>query len=113
MRRVLNRNLGGEQAGLTLVELLVGVTMGVIVLGAVGIDGDQRDEGPAEDQQERPEHHHRPLGHGAHDPRDPQRRRGRPTQSTASKVSFRTYVRHTACGSTVARRAAPRRSNAR
>jgi Tfp pilus assembly protein PilV len=102
VRRVLNRTLGGDQAGVTLVELLVGMTMGVIVLGAVGmmVISAMKDQPKITKRAQNIttarwvlERLTREIRNGvAVDP----------TKATASKVAFRTYVRHTACGSTVA-----------
>ena len=96
----MNRRLAGGEAGFTLVELLVGATMGVIVMGAVGslvisavraqpkISKTAQNISSARWVMERLT---RELRNGvAVDP----------TKATASTVSFRTYVRHTTCGST-------------
>ena len=83
MRRALARRLRGRvgEAGMTLIELLVGAAMGVIVIGGHRVDDDQRRQEPAADQREGADDLDRALGAGADDAGDPQRHRGRPRKS--------------------------------
>lgn len=98
MRGVLRRRLAvpGREAGFTLVELLVAMTMGVIVLGAVGslVVSAMRDQ-PKISQRAQSittarwvlERLTREIRNGV-----------KVDKATASSVSFETYVRRTACG---------------
>jgi Tfp pilus assembly protein PilW len=98
VRRALRRRLGGfhGEAGLTLVELLVASTMGVVVLGAVGsllISALRDQPGISQKavniQTERwvLERMTRELREGVV-----------VDKATASSVSFQTYVRDSTCG---------------
>ena len=101
MSRALRRRLGGlraEEAGLTLIELLVASAMGVVLMGAVGslVISAVRDQ-PA-------------ISRKAADVQTARYVMERITRelrngvvvdkATASSVSFQTYVRHSTCGGT-------------
>ncbi|HWO16310.1 MAG TPA: hypothetical protein VNM89_06310 [Solirubrobacterales bacterium] len=96
MRHALRGRLASEQAGLTLVELLVASAMGVVLLGAVGtmLVSAMRTQpkvskraANVSDARWVTERLTREIRNGIAVDR-----------MTASSVSFRTYVRRTACG---------------
>ncbi len=102
MKKALRKNwrrarLGGER-GFTLIELLVSMTMGVVVLGAVGslVVSAMRSQ-PAISERAQDistarwvlERLTREIRNGI-----------RVDKATSSSVSFETYVRHTTCGGT-------------
>jgi type II secretory pathway pseudopilin PulG len=103
MRRVLNSRLRGDrEGGYTLIELLVASMMGVIVLGAIGslVISAMRDQPMISERAQTIttarwvlERLTREIRNGI---------AVTPTRATAQEVSFRTYVRRTACGSGVA-----------
>lgn len=102
MRRALNSRLWGDrEGGYTLIELLVASTMGVVILGAVGslMISAMRDQPMISERAQTIttarwvlERLTRELRNGI---------AVTPTRATAQEVSFRTYVRRTACGSGV------------
>jgi prepilin-type N-terminal cleavage/methylation domain-containing protein len=96
MRRMLSRRLASEQAGFTLIELLVASAMGVVLLGAIGtmVVSAMRSQpkiskraANVSDARWVTERLTREIRNGIVVDR-----------SSATSVSFRTYVRRTACG---------------
>jgi len=86
----------GEEAGMTLVEMLVAMTMGVVVMGGVLILllGAMRSQPRIEKQTA-----HVQTARYAMERMTREIRNGiRIDKSTASSVSFEAFVRHTACG---------------
>jgi prepilin-type N-terminal cleavage/methylation domain-containing protein len=97
VRRPLSRRLASEQAGYTLIELLVASAMGVVLLGAIGtmLVSAMRTQPKVSkraanisDARWVTERLTREIRNGIAVDR-----------STATSVSFRTYVRRTPCGS--------------
>jgi Tfp pilus assembly protein PilW len=100
MRAALNRRLHGHrEAGFTLVELLVAASMGVILMGAVAslVIGAMRAQPGISERAQTISSARWVLERMTHEIRN-----GiavTPARATPEEVSFRTYVRRTACGS--------------
>jgi Tfp pilus assembly protein PilW len=97
MRRALGRRLSAGESGFTLVELLVGATMGVIVMGAVGtlLISAMKAQPKISKRSQNISTARWVLDRFTHEIRN-----GiavSPGKASASEVSFRTYVRSSTC----------------
>jgi len=88
----------GREGGFTLIELLVSMTMGVVVLGAVGslVVSAMKDQPKISERAQDITTARWVLERLTREIRDGIR----VDKATSSSVSFETYVRHTACGGT-------------
>jgi type II secretory pathway pseudopilin PulG len=86
----------GDDSGFTLIELLVSMTMGVVVLGAIGslVVSAMKDQPRISERAQDITTARWVLERLTREIRDGIR----VDQATASTVSFETYVRHTTCG---------------
>jgi type II secretory pathway pseudopilin PulG len=89
---------GRREAGLTLIEMLVASTMGVIVLGAVGslVISAMKDQPQISQRAQQISTARWVLERLTREVRDGVK----VDQATSSSVSFQTYVRHSSCGGT-------------